>query len=117
MDTLSMFLAIAWLFTLALLIRSLFRQAGIQDALQESSDTAADQMKLWEEFAQHLDEGVALLNEKDQVVYANEPFANLSGWQGRSSFNNPLETVLHLQNDQAEPAKLPESRPALLSVI
>ena len=108
MDTLTILLGIAWLLTLGLLIRSLFRQAGIADAMKETSDQASSQMKLWEEFGQHLDEGVALVNEQDVIAYANTAFTNMVQWQHRSAFNQELGTVLQLQDGDAKPAPLPD---------
>lgn len=107
MTTLTLVFAGAWVLTLALLIRSLFRQAGIQDAMAETSHGAEDQLKLWEEFGQHLDEGVALINEKEQIVYANGVFAELTGWPNRSSFNQQFATVVILQDTEANPIEAP----------
>lgn len=102
MSILTIVLAACWLVTLALLIRSLFRQAGIQDTLQETSHQATDQLKLWEEFGQHLDESVALIGSDDGIEYANQRFAQLTGWQARSSFHQPLSSVLKLQDESAQ---------------
>ena len=100
-------LGAALLLSLGLLVRSLFRQAGIQDAMKETSDTASDQMKLWEEFGQHLDIAVALVNDKQEIAYANGTFAEMTGWPGRAAFNQQLDTILHLQDAAAQPTKLP----------
>lgn len=108
MDTLTIGLLVALAFTVALLVRSLFRQAGIQDAMKETSEGAADQLKLWEEFGQHLDESVALLDEHGTIVYANTAFAELTQWPSRSSFHQPLGSVLQFQDVEAKPVDIPE---------
>ena len=109
MSTLTIVLGIAWLLTLGLLIRSLFRQAGIADAMKETSDQASSQMKLWEEFGQHLDEGVALVDEHEVIAYANSAFTAMVQWPARSAFNQDLATVLQLQDGNAKPAEIPGS--------
>jgi signal transduction histidine kinase len=107
MNSLTIALGVGWIVTFILLIRSLFRQAGIQDAMKETTDTASSQLKLWEELGQHLDEGIALVDEKNEIVYANGIFADLTGWQARSSFHLPLDTIVHLQDADAGTATLP----------
>lgn len=107
MSILTIIFAAAFLLTLGLLIRSLFRQAGIQDAIKETSDMAKSQLNLWEEFGQHLDEGVALVNEQETIVYANSAFAELTEWPNRSAFQQALDTVVHLQDDQAKSIAIP----------
>lgn len=108
MNALTIGLLVALAFTVALLIRSLFRQAGIQDAMKETSEGAADQLKLWEEFGQHLDESVALIDEHGAIVYANTAFAELTQWPSRSSFHQPLGSVLEFQDAEAKPVDIPE---------
>ena len=116
-ELLTLILGAGFAITFALLVRSLFRQAGIQDALKETSDASADQLKLWEEFGQHLDDGVALVSEKDEIVYANQAFAELVGWPHRSSFHQQLDSILALQDPEAKPANLPTGKSALLYII
>lgn len=105
----TLFFAVAFLITLGLLIRSLFRQAGIQDAITETTQESSSQMKLWEEFGQHLDEGVALVNDNGSIEYVNTAFANLTGWPNRSAFHQSLNAIVHLQNDEAEEVPIPTS--------
>lgn len=107
MSPLVLILAGGWALTFILLIRSLFRQAGIQDAMRETSSSAENQLKLWEEFGQHLDEAVALLNEKGEVVYANQAFATMSDWPNRSAFHQPIDSIIALQDMDGADAKLP----------
>lgn len=107
MSFLTIVFAVAFFFTLALLIRSLFRQAGIQDTVKEASDQAAGQLKLWEELGEHLDEGVALLNEHGDIEYANQSFATMTGWVNRSAFHQSLDQVLQLQDENAQEPKQP----------
>ncbi|MDP9211928.1 MAG: PAS domain-containing protein [bacterium] len=109
MDPLTFIFAGAFLITLVLLIRSLFRQAGAQDAIKQTTEEAADRFKLWEEFGQHLDEGVALVDPDGNVEYSNQSFATMTGWEGRSSFHQPLETVLSIVQD-GKPLKLTERK-------
>lgn len=97
----------AFLVTLGLLVRSLFRQAGIQDAIKETTDEASSQMKLWEEFGQHLDEGVALVNEQGKVEYANTALAELTGWPNRSAFHQDIATVVKLEDETATAVAIP----------
>ncbi len=108
MNALTIGLLLALAFTVTLLVRSLFRQAGIQDAMKETSEGAADQLKLWEEFGQHLDESVALVDEHGAITYANTAFAELTQWPSRSSFHQPLASVLQFQNAEAKPVDIPE---------
>jgi signal transduction histidine kinase len=107
MDVLTIIFAAAWVLTLVLLIRSLFRQAGIEDAVKETADQAQAQMRLWEEFGQHLDEGVAILDENAKIVYANDRFATLTGAIGQSSFGQEIDRIITLQDAAAETAALP----------
>lgn len=107
MDILTLIFAAAWVLTLVLLIRSLFRQAGIEDAVKETANQAQAQMKLWEEFGQHLDEGVAILDGDSNIVYANDRFASLTGAAGRSAFGQAIDRVITLQDAAAESATLP----------
>jgi signal transduction histidine kinase len=105
MSLLTIIFGLAFVVTLGLLIRSLFRQAGIQDAIKEASDQADSQIKLWEEFGEHLEEGVALIDEHDDIVYCNQAFAALTEWTGRSSFHQPLGTILNLTDADSEAKK------------
>ncbi|MEJ7658344.1 MAG: PAS domain-containing protein [Hymenobacter sp.] len=107
MNALTIGLLLALAVTVTLLIRSLFRQAGIQDAMKETSEGAADQLKLWEEFGQHLDESVALVDEHGAITYANTAFAELTQWPSRSSFHQPLASVLQF-DAEAKPVDIPE---------
>lgn len=109
LNPLTLFFAAAFAITLGLLIRSLFRQAGIQDAIKETTEESSTQMKLWEEFGQHLDEGVALVNDRNEIEYVNSAFAILTGWPNRSAFHQQLNTIVHLQNDEAQEVPIPTS--------
>lgn len=113
MNALTIVFAAAFVVTLLLLIRSLFQQAGIQDAIKETSDEAHSQMKLWEEFGQHLDEGVALVNEQGDIEYVNAALAELAGWPNRSAFHQPLGTIIHLQDEEAKDIEIPKSESAV----
>lgn len=97
--TLTIAFAAAFLITLVLLVRSLFRQAGVQDAIKQTTEEAASQLHLWEEFGEHLDEGVALVSPDGTIQYVNRAFAELAGWQGRSARSQKLSAVLELQED------------------
>ncbi|HEY8108710.1 MAG TPA: histidine kinase dimerization/phospho-acceptor domain-containing protein [Patescibacteria group bacterium] len=92
--TLTYVFAAAFLLTLVLLIRSLFRQAGIQDAIKQTAEEAADQLRLWEEFGEHLDEGLALVGPDGTIRYVNRAFSELTGWKGRSAKGQKLKAVL-----------------------
>ncbi|MEX2043311.1 MAG: ATP-binding protein [Patescibacteria group bacterium] len=98
--TLTIIFAAAFLLTLILLIRSLFRQAGVQDAIKQTTEEAANQLRLWEEFGEHLDEGVALVAPDGTVQYVNRAFAELTGWKGRSARSQQLQTVLNVTDDK-----------------
>lgn len=103
-------LGAAFVITLALLLRSLFRQARIQDQAKETAQSAKHQLALWEEFGQHLDEGVALANEKHEVVYANHAFAEMTQWPNRAAFNQHLSDVLVLQDEAAKLTEVPPGK-------
>lgn len=92
--TLTIIFAGAFLITLVLLVRSLFRQAGVQDAIKQTAEEATSQLHLWEEFGEHLDEGVALVAPDGTVQYVNRAFAELTGWKGRSARSQRLQAVL-----------------------
>lgn len=96
--TLTIVFAAAFLITLVLLVRSLFRQAGVQDAIKQTTEQAASQLHLWEEFGEHLEEGVALVSPDGTIQYVNRAFAELAGWQGRSARSQQLEAVLDLRD-------------------
>ncbi len=111
-NPLTIVFAIAFFVTLALLIRSLFRQAGIQDAFKETAEESEAQMKLWEEFGQGLDEGVALVNDQDEIQYVNNSLAELTGWPNRSAFHQQLGTIVHLQDEETGHAQIPNTTTA-----
>lgn len=107
MNLLTIGFAAAFGITLILLIRSLFRQAGIEDAIKETSDLAQGQMRLWEEFGQHLDEGVGIVDEKGLFVYVNQTFADLTGQPNRSAVGQSVDQVMNLQDAAAQAADVP----------